>query len=67
MQLQSVKGDSTGVDGCALIEYEIGKEKQEHELFIVPQMNRNTILGRGWCTHVLRPRAYQGWQILYKT
>ena len=46
--LQSVKGDSIDVDGCALIEYEIGKEKQEHEFFIVPQMNRNIILGRDW-------------------
>ena len=46
--LQSVKGDSTDVDGCALIEYEIGKEKQEHEFFIVPQMNRNITLGRDW-------------------
>ena len=36
------------MDGCALIEYEIGKEKQEHEFFIVPQMNRNIILGRDW-------------------
>ena len=46
--LQSVKEDSIDVDGCALIEYEIGKEKQEHEFFIVPQMNRNIILGRDW-------------------
>ena len=42
--LQSVKGDSIDVDGCTLIEYEIGREKQEHEFFIVPQMNRNIIL-----------------------
>ena len=34
--------------GCALIEYKIGKEKQEHEFFIVPLMNRNIILGRDW-------------------
>ena len=46
--LQSVKGDSIDVVGCALIEYEIWKEKQEHEFFIVPQMNRNIILGRDW-------------------
>ena len=46
--LQSVKGDSVDVDVCALIEYEMGKEKQEHEFFIVPQMNRNIILGRDW-------------------
>ena len=25
-----------------------GKEKQEHEFFTVPQMNRNIILGRDW-------------------
>ena len=31
-----------------LIEYEIGKEKQEHEFFIVPQINRYIILGRDW-------------------
>ena len=42
--LQSVKGDSIDVDGCAIMEYEIGKEKQEHDFFIVPQMNRNIIL-----------------------
>ena len=36
------------MDGCALIEYEIGKEKQEHEFFIAPQMNRNIIFGRDW-------------------
>ena len=36
------------MDGCTLIEYEIGKEKQEHEFFIVPQMDRNIILGRDW-------------------
>ena len=46
--LQSVNKDSIDVDGCALIEYEIGKDKQEHEFFIVPQMNRNLILGRDW-------------------
>ena len=34
------------MDGCALIEYEIGKEKQEHEFFIVPQRNGNIVLGR---------------------
>ena len=34
------------MDGCALIEYKIGKWKQEHKFFIVLQMNRNIILGR---------------------
>ena len=36
------------MDGCALIKYETGKEKQEHKFFIVSQMNRNIILGRDW-------------------
>ena len=36
------------MDGCTLMEYEIGKEKWEHEFFIVPKMNRNIILGRDW-------------------
>ena len=44
------------MDGCALIEYETGEGKQEHEFFIVPQMNRNIILGRDWlkqfCVHM---------------
>ena len=31
-----------------MLKYDIGKEKQEHEFFIVPQMNRNIILGRDW-------------------
>ena len=48
MLLQSVKGDSIDVEGCELIECKTGKEKQEHEFFIVPQMNRNVILGRDW-------------------
>ena len=39
------------MDGCALIEYENGKEKQEHEFFIVPQMIKNIILGRDWLKH----------------
>ena len=43
-----MKGDSIDVDGCALIVYEIGKEKQECEVFIVPHMNRNIILSRDW-------------------
>ena len=36
------------MEGCALIEYEIGKEKQEHKFFIVPKMNRNIIMSRDW-------------------
>ena len=46
--LQSVKGDSIDVDGCTLLKYKIDKEKQEHEFFNVPQMNRNIVLGRDW-------------------
>ena len=46
--LQSVKGDSTDVDGYASLKCEIGREKQEHEFFVVPQMNRNILLGRDW-------------------
>ena len=34
------------------------EKKQEHEFFVVPDMNRNIILGRDWlkqfwCLHVL--------------
>ena len=54
--LQSVKRDSIYLDRCALIEYEIGKKKQEHEFFLVLQMNRNIILVRDWlkqfCVHM---------------
>ena len=46
--LQSVKGDAIDVDGCALLKYDSGGEKQEHELFVVPEMNRNIILSRDW-------------------
>ena len=46
--LQSVKSDSIDGDGCASLKYEIGGEKQEHEFFVVPEINRNIILGRGW-------------------
>ena len=43
--LQSVKGDSIDVNGCIQLKYQIGREKQEHEFFV---MNRNIILGRDW-------------------
>ena len=43
-----VKGDSIDIDGCASLRHEIGREKQEHEFFVVPEMNRNIILGRDW-------------------
>ena len=33
--LQSVKGDSIDVGRCASCRYEIGREKQEHEFFVV--------------------------------
>ena len=38
--LQSVKGDSIDVDRCTSLKYEIGREKQEHEFFVVPELNR---------------------------
>ena len=43
-----VKGDSFDVAECALLKYEIGSEKQEHEFLVVPEMNRNIILVRHW-------------------
>ena len=43
-----VKGDSIDVDGCASLKYETGREKQEHEFFVVPGMNRKIIFGRDW-------------------
>ena len=46
--LQLVKGDSIDVDRCASLKYEIGREKQEHEFFAVPEMKRNIILDRDW-------------------
>ena len=47
--LQSVKGDWIDVDGCASLKYEIGREKKkEHEFFVVPEMNRNIMLGKDW-------------------
>ena len=36
------------MDGCSLLTYEIGREKQEHEFFVVPKMNRNITSGRDW-------------------
>ena len=44
--LQLVKGDSNDIDGCASLKYEIGREKQENEFFVVLEMDRNIILGR---------------------
>lgn len=49
--LQSVKGDPISVDGCLWLKYEIGREKQEHEFFVVSEMNRNIILGCDWLRH----------------
>ena len=45
---QLVKGDLTEVNGCALLKCEIGRQKQEHEFFVVPEMNRNIILAGDW-------------------
>ena len=46
--LQSVIGDSIDVDGYASLKYELGREKQDHEFFVVRQINRNIILGGDW-------------------
>ena len=48
--LQSVKVDPVDVDRCASLKYEIGREKQEYEFFVVQEMNRNIALalGRDW-------------------
>ena len=46
--LQLVKGEGIDIDGCASLKYEIGREKQDHEFFVVAEMNRNIILGRDW-------------------
>ena len=46
--LRSVIGSAIDVDGCASLKYEIGRERQEYEFFVVPEMNRNIILGRDW-------------------
>ena len=46
--MQSVQGDSIDVDGCIQLKYQIGREKQDHEFFVVSEMNRNIILGRDW-------------------
>ena len=35
----------------ASLKYEFGREKQEHEFFVAPEMNRNIILGRDWLKH----------------
>ena len=47
MFLKPAKGDPIDADGCATLKYEIGREIQEHEFFVVSEMNRN-ILERGW-------------------
>ena len=31
-----------------MLKYESGSEKHEGEFFVVPEMNRNIILGEGW-------------------
>ena len=46
--LQSVKGDPISVDGCLWLKYEIGREKEEQEFFLVSEMNRNIMLGCDW-------------------
>ena len=39
------------IDEYGSLNYEIGRGKQEHEFFGVPEMNRDIILGRDWLTH----------------
>ena len=46
--LQLVKGDAIDIDGCVSLKYEIGREKQEHEFVVLPEMNRSIILDRDW-------------------
>ena len=43
-----LKCDWIDVDGCASLKYEIGREKQKYEFFVVLEMNKNTVLGRDW-------------------
>ena len=50
--LQLVKGDSIDTDGCASLKYDISREKQENEFFVVPEMNTNLVLGRDWLKQV---------------
>ena len=47
-----VRVNSIDVDGVALLKYEIGTEKQGHELFVVPEMNRNIILSTNWLKQI---------------
>lgn len=46
--LQTVNGEPLKLDGCAEINFEIGGLKMSHLFFVVPDMNRNLILGRDW-------------------
>ena len=48
--LQSVNSESISVDGCVPSKYEVAREKEEHEFFILPEINGNNILGRNWFT-----------------
>ena len=46
--MQTVNGDPIKVDGCVNIKFQIGNEKLEQVFHILPEMNRNIILGRDW-------------------
>ena len=46
--LQTVNGEPLKLDGCAEISFEIGGLKMRQTFFVVPDMNRNIILGRDW-------------------
>ena len=46
ISLQSVTGQSLKVDGCATLTLKIAGIKIEHTFVVVPELNRNIILGR---------------------
>ena len=44
--LQSVNGNSLQVDGSVQLKFKIGRVHKVHEFYVVPNINRNIILGR---------------------
>ena len=46
--LQTVNRDPIKVHGSVSIRFQIGNEKLEHLFHVLPEMNRNIILGRDW-------------------
>ena len=60
---------SIDVDGCTLLKYEIDRENEEHEFSVVPEINKNIILGRDWLKQFSVSmyydiRLHKNWQIL---